>query len=148
MMVRERPMTSVHRHDRRTEDLINRGNSVAGNVVVQLYNSTEDGRLSHTPVSITCDGITRQTEAGGTIMLRAGESITLPPGLYHSFHAANGSALIGEVSSMNDDATDNRFYQSLSRFPEILEDEPPFRLLCPQYLRLSNPLPPNNPPSP
>ena len=139
MMVREQQITPLHRHERKTEDIINRGNSAAGDLVVQLYNSTEDGGLANTPVTVTCDGITRQTEAGGTIILRAGESITLPPGLYHSFYSVNGSALIGEVSSMNDDVTDNRFYESLSRFPEILEDEPPFRLLSTEYPSLSNP---------
>jgi D-lyxose ketol-isomerase len=139
MMVRERQITPLHRHDRKTEDIINRGNSTTGDLVVQLYNSTEGGGLANTPVTVTCDGITRRTEAGGSIVVKAGESITLPPGLYHSFYSVNGSALIGEVSSMNDDATDNRFYQSLSRFPEILEDEPPFRLLITEYPRLSDP---------
>jgi D-lyxose ketol-isomerase len=138
MMVRERQVTPLHRHDRKTEDIINRGNSAAGDLVVQLYNSTADGGLADTPVAVTCDGITRLTEAGGTILLRAGESITLPPGLYHSFYSVNGSALIGEVSSTNDDITDNCFYESLLRFPEILEDEPPFRLLATEYPRLSD----------
>jgi D-lyxose ketol-isomerase len=139
MMVRERQITPLHRHDRKTEDIINRGSYATGELVVQLYNSTENGGLADTPVSVTCDGITRQTVAGGSIVLRAGESVTLPPGLYHSFYSANGSALIGEVSSMNDDVADNRFYQALSRFPEIIEDEPPFRLLATEYPRLSDP---------
>jgi D-lyxose ketol-isomerase len=133
MMVRENQLTPLHRHHRKSEDIINRGNATVGHLVVQLYNSTEDGGLANTPVTVTCDGITRQTEAGGTIILQAGESITLPPGLYHSFYSVNGSALIGEVSSTNDDATDNHFYQSLSRFPDIVEDEPPFRLLSTEY---------------
>ena len=138
MMVREKQITPLHRHHRKTEDIINRGNSVTGNLVVQLYNSTESGRLADTPVTVTCDGITRQTVAGGSVVLRAGESITLPPGLYHSFYSANGSALIGEVSSMNDDVADNRFYQALSRFPDIIEDELPFRLLATEYPSLSD----------
>jgi D-lyxose ketol-isomerase len=138
MMVRERQITPLHRHDRKTEDIINRGSSASGELVLKLYNSTESGGLADTPVRVICDGITRDTEAGGSIILKAGESITLPPGLYHSFHSANGSALIGEVSSMNDDVTDNRFYQSLSRFPEIVEDEPPFRLLATEYPRRSD----------
>jgi D-lyxose ketol-isomerase len=137
MMVRERQITPLHRHDRKTEDIINRGNSASGELVLKLYNSTENGGLADTPVSVICDGIARHTEAGGSIVLKAGESITVPPGLYHSFHSANGNALIGEVSSMNDDVTDNRFYQSLSRFPEIVEDEPPFRLLATEYPRPS-----------
>lgn len=138
MMVRERQVTPLHRHHRKTEDIINRGNSVTGNLVVQLYNSTESGGLADTPVIVTCDGITHQTVAGGSVVLGAGESITLPPGLYHSFYSANGSALIGEVSSMNDDVADNRFYQALSRFPDIIEDQLPFRLLATEYSRLSD----------
>ena len=138
MMVRERQITPLHRHDRKTEDIINRGNSASGELVLKLYNSTENGDLADTPVRVICDGIPRHTEAGGSIILKAGESITVPPGLYHSFHSANGSGLIGEVSSMNDDVADNRFYQSLSRFPEIVEDEPPFRLLATEYPKRSD----------
>jgi D-lyxose ketol-isomerase len=41
--------------------------------------------------------------------------------------------LIGEVSSVNDDATDNRFYTPLPRFPDIEEDEAPAHLLCNEY---------------
>jgi D-lyxose ketol-isomerase len=114
MMVRERQITPLHRHERKTEDIINRGNSITGELVVKLYNSTENGGLADTPVSVTCDGIPRHTEPGGTIVLKAGESITVPPGLYHSFHSANGNALIGEVSSMNDDVTTTAF-TNLSR---------------------------------
>ena len=138
MMVRDRQVTPLHCHHRKTEDIINRGDTSAGNLVVQLYNSAKDGRIAGTPITVVCDGITRQIEPGGTVLLRAGESITLPPRLYHSFHAIDGNALIGEVSSMNDDTDDNHFYQPLSRFPEILEDELPFRLLCNEYPTLNN----------
>jgi D-lyxose ketol-isomerase len=41
--------------------------------------------------------------------------------------------LAGEVSLVNDDNTDNRFYESLGRFPEIEEDEPPLYLLITDY---------------
>ena len=137
MIVREQQVTPLHCHTRKTEDIINRGGAAAtGDLIVQLYQSAEDGSLADTSVTVTCDGIMRHAEPGGTITLRAGESITLPPRLYHSFHAVNGDALIGEVSSINDDADDNHFYLPLSRFPEILEDEPPFRLLCTEYPKL------------
>jgi D-lyxose ketol-isomerase len=53
--------------------------------------------------------------------------------VYHTFHAIHGTALIGEVSSQNDDAHDNHFYLGLPRFPEIIEDDPPLRLLCTEY---------------
>ena len=35
----------------------------------------------------------------------------------------------------NDDENDNRFYEKLGRFPEVEEDEPPYRLVCTEYLR-------------
>jgi len=41
--------------------------------------------------------------------------------------------LIGEVSRCNDDNTDNYFYDEIGRFPEIVEDEEPYRLLCTEY---------------
>ena len=138
MMVREKQVTPLHYHLRKTEDIINRGGTATGELVVQLYNSAEDGRIADTPVAVTCDGIMRHIEPGGAIILKAGESITLPPRLYHSFHAAKGDALIGEVSSVNDDVLDNHFYQPLLRFPEIVEDAPPIRVLCTEYPRLNN----------
>jgi hypothetical protein len=42
---------------------------------------------------------------------------------------------VGEVSSVNDDNTDNRFYRPMPRFPEIEEDESPLHLLCTDYPR-------------
>ena len=53
------------------------------------------------------------TDAGGLITLRAGESITLPPRLSHAFHAVNGDALIGEVSSINDECQRQFFCKPL-----------------------------------
>ena len=40
---------------------------------------------------------------------------------------------------MNDDRSDNRFYDSLGRFPAIVEDEPPLHLLCTDYARYYKP---------
>ena len=75
----------------------------------------------------------KRVPAGGKVVLKAGESITLPPRLYHSFWAENGLTLVGEVSRVNDDRTDNRFLESLPRFPAIEEDEPPVHLLVSDY---------------
>lgn len=144
MMVREQQITPLHRHYRKTEDIINRGSASTGDLVVQLYQSDDDGGLADTPVSVLCDGVLRQIEPGGTITLGAGESITLTPGIYHAFHAVNGDALIGEVSSTNNDAEDNHFYQTLGRFPKIIEDETPLRLLCTEYPDPKSPQPPGN----
>ena len=41
--------------------------------------------------------------------------------------------LIGEVSSVNNDANDNRFYAGLGRFSDIIEDEKPLHLLVNDY---------------
>jgi D-lyxose ketol-isomerase len=41
--------------------------------------------------------------------------------------------MAGEVSSVNDDKTDNRFLEAPGRFPKIDEDEPPAFLLCSEY---------------
>jgi D-lyxose ketol-isomerase len=136
MFVRENQVTPFHYHVRKTEDIINRGGK--GKLVVQLYNRAPDGGLADTPVSVTCDGIRRKVEAGGTVVLGPGESITLTPYLYHQFYAVEGNGLIGEVSSVNDDATDNYFLDPLPRFPEIDEDEVPVRLLCTEYGKTGN----------
>ena len=39
----------------------------------------------------------------------------------------------GEVSSLNDDETDNYFIESVRRFPSVEEDEPPLYPLCTEY---------------
>src|SRR5271155_1582448 len=99
MMVRENQLTPLHYHAQKTEDIINRGRAGIGRLVVQLYLSTNDGRLAGDPLSVVCDGISRQIEPGGAVILGPGESITLPPYLYHAFHAIDGDALVGEGSS-------------------------------------------------
>ena len=42
------------------------------------------------------------------------------------------------VSSLNDDLSDNFFYEKCGRFPQIEEDETPYRLLCNEYPKVSN----------
>ena len=43
--------------------------------------------------------------------------------------------MVGEVSLVNDDDTDNRFLEPVGRFAEIEEDEPPIFLLRDDYER-------------
>jgi D-lyxose ketol-isomerase len=133
MLVRHNQVTPFHYHVRKTEDIINRGNTNTGRLAIQLYNSTEGGDFADSAVSVSCDGIRRQVEPGHTLILGPGESITLTPHLYHTFRAIDGHALIGEVSSLNDDDTDNHFKDPLPRYPQIIEDEAPFRVLCTEY---------------
>jgi hypothetical protein len=52
-----------------------------------------------------------------------------------------GRVLVGEVSMVNDDRTDNRFFESIGRFPQIMEDEPPLHLLTMDYAKYYRDLP-------
>ena len=130
MMVRDRQRTPFHFHFHKTEDIINRG---GGDLVLELYNSDSQGQFASTTVHVRCDGLERTVAPGEQMILKPGESITLVPGLYHSFYAVDGHALVGEVSSVNDDKTDNRFHEPLPRFAKIMEDEPALYPLCSDY---------------
>ncbi len=123
-------ITPLHYHWRKMEDIINRG---GGRLVLRLFNSTPDGGLADTDVIVSIDGVQRTVAAGGTVVLQPGESITLPTELYHAFWAESDRVLVGEVSTVNDDNTDNRFYEPIGRFATIDEDEPPLYLLCNEY---------------
>jgi D-lyxose ketol-isomerase len=114
------------------EDIINRG---GGNLIIELYNSDENGEFTNNPVTVSIDGIKRKVEAGGIIILTPGESICLRQGVYHRFFGEEhkGKVLVGEVSAVNDDTSDNRFYKPVGRFPEIIEDEYPLYLLASEY---------------
>ncbi len=124
--------TPYHFHWQKTEDIINRG---GGTLLIQLYNATPEETLAATPVTVSTDGVTRELAPGGIIALEPGASITLPDHVYHRFWAERERVLAGEVSTVNDDAADNRFLEPLGRFPAILEDEPPLYLLCNDYSR-------------
>jgi D-lyxose ketol-isomerase len=131
MLITDRKqVTPTHFHWSKTEDIINRG---GGDLVVQVYNSTPDEDLDDSEVSVSIDGMLRTVKAGGTVTLSPGESIYLPHGMYHQFWAEKEKVLLGEVSTVNDDTSDNRFHQTVGRFPEIEEDEPPRYLLFSEY---------------
>jgi hypothetical protein len=123
-------VTPLHFHWVKMEDIINRG---GGNLVVQLYNAIADEALGADDVIVSIDGVTRTVPAGATVVLKPGESITLPPYCYHKFWGAESRVLVGEVSLVNDDNRDNRFYEPVGRFPEIEEDQPSLHLLVNDY---------------
>ncbi|MDR0818489.1 MAG: D-lyxose/D-mannose family sugar isomerase [Oscillospiraceae bacterium] len=132
LISREGQVCPCHFHFQKTEDIINRG---GGNLCMQLWQSTKSGKLSEDDFTVSSDGVLLTLRAGDILTLVPGQSVTLVPGLYHAFWAEQGSGvtLIGEVSSVNDDNTDNRFYVEQARFPTIDEDEPPLWLLCNEY---------------
>jgi D-lyxose ketol-isomerase len=132
MIVRENQLTPTHFHFQKMEDIINRG---GGNLVIRLWNATPREDLAKTPVTVAMDGVRVKVKAGGTVTLRPGESICLPQRLYHRFwgQAGKGTVLVGEVSRVNDDHVDNRFFDPVGRFPEIEEDVAPLHLLYNDY---------------
>ena len=119
-----------HFHWNKMEDIINRG---GGTLMLQLWNSTSDGELADSEVTVRIDGKICTLPAGGKVFLKPGESITLTPGIYHLFIAEDEKVLAWEVSMVNDDRTDNRFYEAQARFSAIEEDEPAKYLLCNEY---------------
>ncbi len=132
MVADEEQETPMHYHWAKTEDIINRG---GGNLVMELFNATDDDKLSPEPVTVSIDGVLTTVEAGKPLILKPGQSICLKSRLYHRFYGekGKGKVLIGEVSLVNDDARDNKFYEEIGRFPEIEEDEKPHRLLVNDY---------------
>ena len=123
----------MHFHWHKMEDIINRG---GGTVLIRVYNADREEEIDHaSPVTVHTDGETRTVPAGTQIVLEPGQSITITPCLYHDFEVVPGSGavLLGEVSQVNDDNTDNRFNPQVGRFPAIEEDEAPYRLLCSEY---------------
>ena len=122
----------THYHKVKTEDIIVRGGAP---LAVKLNNLDQQGGLDHeNPVIVQMDGIQHQVDAGGTVIIEPGASITLEPRCVHSFWGHEGTSLVGEVSSVNDDKADNFFFEDSPRFPMIEADESPYRLIVPDYL--------------
>lgn len=132
MIVDEGQVTPMHFHWSKMEDIINRG---GGNLMIELYPSDESEEFDNREFEVSLDGIRRRLKPGDIVRLVPGESITLYQGLYHKFYgeAGKGRVLVGEVSTVNDDHTDNRFYDQVGRFPDVIENEPPLHLLVGDY---------------
>jgi hypothetical protein len=131
MISRKDQISPMHRHIVKAEDIINRGGGV---LALKLYNSDARGDIDHeTEVAVATDGLVRRQKAGDVLRLNPGESVTLMPGNWHAFWGEGGDVLIGEVSTVNNDLTDNIFAEPIGRFSEIEEDEPPLHLLVSDY---------------
>jgi D-lyxose ketol-isomerase len=132
MIVEDNQETPMHFHWSKMEDIINRG---GGNLVMELYYSTADEKLSDQPFTVKTDGVLQYLHPGDKIILTPGESICLEQGIYHRFYGetGKGKVLVGEVSAVNDDTSDNCFLETVGRFPAIVEDEPPIHLLVSDY---------------
>jgi len=131
MISRHNQISPMHRHWLKAEDIINRGGAT---LAIKLYGAAEDGSFDETAGgTVYCDGIKRDFTPGEVLRFAPGESVTLMPGDWHAFWGEGGDVLIGEVSTVNDDETDNWFKDPIGRFAEIEEDVAPTQLLASDY---------------
>ena len=115
-----------HCHHLKKEDIICR----FGVISIQIwFGAPRPGKKSSGQIQI--NNVLRPARSGQMFHLTAGERLTITPHLYHEFWALSTEAIVGEVSTRNDDAHDNYFANpQVGRFPSIEEDEPPlFRLV-------------------
>ena len=120
MYVRQGQVTPAHCHRSKKEDIVCRW----GRLAIEI--------LADTPsLPLLVNGELRDVPCGRPFFLESGERITLTPGVRHAFWADSGYAIVGEVSTANDDRRDNVFDNpDVGRFSSIEEDEPPlFRLV-------------------
>lgn len=114
MYVRKGQVTPCHCHAQKKEDIICR----YGVLAVELSSKAAE-------VDMQINGETKRIATGQVFTLQAGERITMSSGIKHSFWADSPYAIVGEVSTANDDANDNYFEDpQVGRFSEIEEDEP------------------------
>ncbi|MEE9376010.1 MAG: D-lyxose/D-mannose family sugar isomerase [Rhizobiaceae bacterium] len=131
MISRHNQISPSHRHILKTEDIINRGGAT---LAIEMFESGVNGKIDPSlPVPVMCDGLLRTINGGDTLHLAPGESVTLRPGNWHKFWGEGGDVLIGEVSTVNNDLTDNIFAEPIGRFSTIEEDCDPTHLLVSDY---------------
>jgi hypothetical protein len=102
------------------EDIISRW----GSLRIQVW----PGRPEETTgqaFELTVNNRPRQIRGGDFVVLKAGQRVTLVPGVWHEFEPDSDECIIGEVSTANDDTNDNFFVNpDIGRFPHVDEDEP------------------------
>ena len=106
-----------------------------GVLAVYLWNADKDGKQLDTDVVIYMDGVRHVVKPGEEILITPGNSISLTPYIGHIFgpKPGTGDIVVGEVSKVNDDNTDNYWMEPTSRFADIEEDEPILHPLCNEY---------------
>lgn len=131
MISRQNQISPAHRHIFKTEDIINRGGA---HLAIEMYESDAEGNIDRkADVVVACDGVMKTFKGGHVLQLAPGQSVTLRPGNWHKFWGEGGDVLIGEVSGVNDDLTDNIFEQPIGRFANLEEDTAPQYLLVSDY---------------
>ena len=115
MFVGHKQVTPNHYHASKKEDIICR----YGRLAIQLY-----GRKPAARVQVNNE--MKTVSIRRPLVLKAGERITLTQRVPHAFWAASPYAIVGEVSTANDDTSDNYFAnKDVGRFSKIVEDEKP-----------------------
>ena len=122
MYARRGQTTPCHTHAQKKEDIICR----AGELTLKLW-PKKPGTATPLPATLTVpvNGEPVSVRTGEPFVLAAGSRVTLVPGIWHEFYPTSDECIIGEVSTANDDRTDNFFLNpDVGRFPGIEEDEP------------------------
>lgn len=113
MFVLNKQVTPRHFHSSKKEDIICRW----GRLFIELP--------ADKPFKLQVNGEWRDFNPGDNLMLESGERVTLTKGVLHAFWADSEYAVVGEVSTANDDTNDNYFEnREVGRFSQIVEDVP------------------------
>lgn len=122
MYARRGQRIPCHTHAKKKEDIICRFGVLA--IWVWPQRPRSEAPTDET-VAVSINGEPTRLPAGQEHLLPAGHRITLIPGVWHAFAPQSDECIIGEVSTANDDLSDNFFADSdIGRFPSIEEDEP------------------------
>jgi D-lyxose ketol-isomerase len=114
MYVKRNQVTPDHYHNKKKEDIICR----IGKLAIQFFSEQAS-------VKLQVNGEFQDLPVDRLLILQPGERITLTQGIRHAFWAETEYAIVGEVSTANDDTNDNFFHNpEVGRFSEIIEDEP------------------------
>ena len=123
MFARANQLTIMHCHKVKQEDIICRHGTFA--IRVAARDESWKVHRSGPPVRVLVNGDEKMVPSNDVLYLKAGERITLYPGVYHEFWPVSPYAIIGEVSTANDDVHDNFFENpNVGRYEPIEEDVP------------------------
>jgi D-lyxose ketol-isomerase/sugar/nucleoside kinase (ribokinase family) len=113
--------TPAHYHEQKKKDIICR----LGELCMQVWDRDDKANPGRS-FEIKVNGAFRTVRSGQLLLLRAGERVTLEPGVWHEFWPESEQCIICEVSTANDNAHDNFFDNAdVGRFPHVEEDEEP-----------------------
>jgi len=132
LVVQPGQVTPTHHHWRKVEDIIV---LAGGRLCIRLFAVGPGDAVDRArPVRLLRDNLWTEVGPGDTVTLAPGERVRLERHHYHAFwgEASGGPVIVEEVSSVNDDRTDNCFLpeERRGRFPAIDEDGPARFLLC------------------